>query len=172
MREIKINGVVYTIKFSYRAAKYQQCVQQAFELLSGAIMFGGATDVENPKFSDIISGMTKQVSMIPQICDTFFYAGLLEDKEHKPATEEDAGDLLIQYMDENDKSYTDIYHSLMECMEEDGFFKKSGIDEMIATMNQSMEAEMPEEEKTEKVTPIKKAPAEKKTPSKPSTTKE
>ena len=72
----------------------------------------------------------------------------------------------------SDLSYTEIYHSLMECMEEDGFFKKSGIDEMIATMNQSMEAGMPEEEKAEKVTPIKKAPAKKKTPSTTSTSKE
>lgn len=161
MREITINGVHYTIKFSYRAAKYEDCVQQAFALLSGAVMLSDAADAENPKMSDIIKGSIKQVGMVPQVCDTFFFAGLIEDKsENKPKTKEEAADLLIDYMEENNKTYTDIYQSFMECMDEDGFFEKSGIKQMMETMFKNKETEV---ENPENVTPIKKTTTKKKT---------
>lgn len=166
MRVIKINGVPYTVKFSYRAAKYEDCVQKAFAILSGSVILSDATDSENPKFSDIIKGSIKQVGMIPQACDTFFFAGLIEDKnENKPKTEEEAGDLLIDYMEANNKTYDDVFDSLMECMKEDGFFEKAGITQMLERMfekkDDQAEVEKPGAEET-KVTPIKKTTTKKK----------
>lgn len=157
MREITINNTTYQIKFSYRAAKYRKCVEQVFALLSGAVLMGDATDSETPKFSDIIKGSCKQVGMIPELCDTMFFAGLIEDKnEDKPKTEEEAGDLLITYMEENNKTYNDIYNSLMECMGEDGFFEKAGITQMLENMFKKDEENQENPATEEKVTPIKK----------------
>ena len=164
MREITINGVTYQIKFSYRAAKYKKCVEEVFALLSGAVLMGDATDTAEPKFSDLIKGSCKQVAMIPSLCDTMFFAGLIEDKnESKPKTEEEAGDLLISYMEENEKTYNDIYNSLMECMGEDGFFEKAGITQMLESMFNKENEENP--------APKKVIPMEKKTTKKKTSTK-
>lgn len=140
MRTIKINGKPFNIKFSYRAAKYESCVESAFAVLSGAMIMGSVADAETPKYSDFIKGTCRQVGAVPNLCDKFFYAGLLDDKdnEYRPKTEEEAGDLLIDYMEENDKNYDEIYDSLMECMKEDGFFEKSGIQTKLDNLAESM----------------------------------
>lgn len=163
MRTIKINGNPFNIKFSYRAARYNKCVEQAFSVLSGVAILGELADSEKPKYSDFIKGTCKQIGMLAEMCETFFYAGLIDDKDNelRPKNEEEAGDLLIEYMEENGKNYAEIYDSLMECMEEDGFFEKSGIKTRIEALNESMKTSMEETQESpapteEKVTPIKK----------------
>lgn len=155
MRTIKINGKTFNIKFSYRAAKYEKCVERAFALASGITFVRKAADSENPKYSDLLAGSCEQMGMTASLCDTFFYAGLIEDKdnEFRPKTEEEAGELLIDYMEETGKNYADIYDSLIDCMEEDGFFKKAGITKRVESMaqaiqNQTEENPAPEQEKT------------------------
>ncbi len=177
MRTIKINGKPYNIKFSYRAAKYDKCVEQAFMIASGAYIFGTVGDSENPRYSDFIKGTCREVGMTAKMCDTFFYAGLIDDRdnEFRPKTEEEAGDLLIDYMEETGKTYLDIYDSLVECMKEDGFFEKAGITKRVEKMNEVMQkaAEEAQQESPapaeEKVTPIKKTTTKKTTATKKAT---
>ena len=150
MREIKIKGKIYILKYSYKAAKCQECVQKAFELVTGASMLRNISNAENPSIAELLSGVSEQVSEIPSLCDTFMYAGLMS--ENKVETEEIAGDLLIDYMEENEKSYNDMFESFKECMIEDGFFKVSGIEQMVEQMNKGTE---------EVQTPEAKIPAKK-----------
>lgn len=159
MRTIKINGKPFNIKFSYRAARYEKCVETAFAVLSGASIMGEMGDKAEPKYSDFIKGTCKQIALMPQMCDTFFYAGLLDDKENefRPKTEEEAGELLIDYLEENpEKGYADIYDSMLECMKEDGFFVKSGIQKRLDEMSESMKKAQEEMENAENITPIEK----------------
>ena len=146
MRELKINGKIYILKFTHKAAKCQKCVQKVFELLTGASVMRGMDNREEPTLAGMLTGVAYQVGEIPSLCDTLMYAGL--KAENPVDTEEEAGDLLISYMEETGKDYAEIFESLKECMEEDGFFKISGIDQMIQSMNEAMEKEDPEE-KTE-----------------------
>lgn len=169
MRTIKINGKTYNIKFSYRAAKYESCVESAFAMLSGATIMGSVSDSETPKYSDFIKGTCKQIGTIPNLCDKFFYAGLLDDRENefRPKTEEEAGDLLIDYMEENNKNYDEICNSLMDCMKEDGFFEKSGIQAKLNLLQENMEKaqetmENPAQSEEKNIVPIKKTTTKKK----------
>ena len=146
MRELKINGKIYILKFTHKAAKCQKCVQKVFELLTGASVMRGMDNREEPTLAGMLTGVAYQVGEIPSLCDTLMYAGL--KAENPVDTEEEAGDLLISYMEETGKDYAEIFESLKECMEEDGFFKISGIDKMIQNMNNAMNEEVPEE-KTE-----------------------
>lgn len=136
MREIKINGKIYTIKFTHKAAKCQNCVQSVFELVTGTVMMGNLPTDREPTISDMINSVGIQVAKIPSLCDTLMFAGL--KAENPVATEEEAGDLLIEYMEETGKNYTEIFESFKECMTEDGFFKIAGIEDMIQKMNKSM----------------------------------
>lgn len=136
MREIKINGKIYTIKFTHKAAKCQNCVQSVFELVTGTTMMGNLPTDSEPTISDIINSVGMQVAKIPSLCDTLMFAGL--KAENPVETEEEAGDLLITYMEETGKNYAEIFESFKECMTEDGFFKIAGIEDMIQTMNKSM----------------------------------
>lgn len=146
MREIKIKGKIYTIKFTHKAAKCQNCVQRVFELLTGTMAMGNLPTDREPTLADMINSVGTQVAMIPSLCDTMMYAGL--KAENPVATEEEAGDLLIEYMEETGKNYAEIFESFKECMTEDGFFKIAGIEDMIQSMNKSIQAEA-EQEKTE-----------------------
>lgn len=148
MREIKINGKIYVIKFTHKAAKCQKCVQKMFEIITGAYIVKGSTDGNELTLADMISGMTAQTAEIPSLCDTLMYAGL--KAENPVETEEEAGDLLIEYMEETGKDYAEIFESFKECMTEDGFFKIAGIEAMAKTMGESMNEAIPAENKPAK----------------------
>ena len=144
MREIKIKGKPYIIKFTHKAAKCQNCVQKVFELVTGAMTMGNLPTDREPTLADMISATSAQVAMIPSLCDTMMFAGL--KAENPVATEEEAGDLLIEYMEETGKGYAEIFESFKECMEDDGFFKIAGIEDMAKNMSKAVRAETDSEE--------------------------
>lgn len=146
MREIKIDGKIYIIKFTHKAAKCQSCVQKVFELATGTTTMRGLSTDKEPTLGDMISGVAMQVAEIPSLCDTLMFAGLKAENPVK--TEEEAGDLLIQYMEETGKGYAEIFESFKECMAEDGFFKIAGIEDMIQRMNKSVEETMESQKET------------------------
>lgn len=158
MREIKINGKVYIIKFTHKAAKCQNCVQKVFELLTGTMAMGNLPTDREPTLADMINGISAQVAQIPSLCDIMMYAGL--KAENPVETEEEAGDLLIAYMEETGKDYAEIFESFKDCMAEDGFFKIAGIEGMIQNMNQSVEEAMTEAEPAKKTKATAKKTAE------------
>lgn len=154
MREIKINGKIYTIKFTHKAAKCQNCVQSVFELVTGTVMMGNLPTDREPTISDMINSVGTQVAKIPSLCDTLMFAGL--KAENPVETEEEAGDLLIAYMEETGKNYAEIFESFKECMTEDGFFKIAGIEDMIHIMNKSMKEDETIQAEVEQKKPVMK----------------
>ena len=134
MREISINGNDYKLEFSFEAAERKDFVSLMFRLVSGASLLDGAADMENPTAKDMINGAVNMVADIPHICKIGFFVGLLENN---PVSEDEAKTLMRSYMKEHGIGYADLYEELRACMEEDGFFKLSGIEKMLANMQES-----------------------------------
>ena len=92
----------------------------------------------------VLNGTAEMVAEIPQICSIAFYAGLLEKN---PASFEDARSMMHTYMEENELSYAGLYKQIKTWMEEDGFFKLSGLTEMLEEMIQNAEEKIPKQPK-------------------------
>lgn len=166
MRFLAIGGNDYKIEYSFEAAEYKDCVDKAFKILSGGYLMkrsGFAEDEESTQEEQRISvasvfvdGTGDMISDIPKIAITFLYAGLLENNPVK--TEEDAKELFKQFVKENPDderaSYFGMYSYLRDCMENDGFFKLTGLAQMIAAMNRK------ESEEVEKTSTLAKKPAD------------
>ena len=146
MKTIKIGDKEYTLEFTFEAAECKGLVQSMFNILSGAYILrnaGGAVagdlskEEENATaFRCMVDGSSEMVADIPHICRVGFYAGLLENNE---VSEDEAKELMKQYMKENKISFHGMYELLKQCMEDDGFFDLSGLTEMIQKMGDQME---------------------------------
>ena len=156
MKTIKIGDKEYTLEFTFEAAECKGLVQSMFNILSGAYILrnaGGAVagdlskEEENATaFRCMVDGSSEMVADIPHICRVGFYAGLLENNE---VSEDEAKELMKQYMKENKISFHGMYELLKQCMEDDGFFDLSGLTEMIQKMSEQMENAEEENAETE-----------------------
>ena len=156
MKTIKIGDKEYTLEFTFEAAECRGLVQSMFNILSGAYILrnaGGAVAGDLPKeeenataFRCMVDGSSEMVADIPHICRVGFYAGLLENNE---VSEDEAKELMKQYMKENKISFHGMYELLKQCMEDDGFFDLSGLTEMIQKMGEQMESAKEENQETE-----------------------
>lgn len=139
MKILNIGGKEYKLEFSFEAAEYKDVVQKMFNVLSGAYyVVKNSVDADDETSAKIgfITGITEMVADIPNIVKTAFYAGLLE---HHNLKEDEAKQLMRQYLKENKCSYNVLFEDIKVCMEEDGFFDLSGINEMIQGMNKMQE---------------------------------
>ena len=146
MKTTKIGDKEYTLEFTFEAAECKGLVQSMFNILSGAYILrnaGGAVagdlskEEENATaFRCMVDGSSEMVADIPHICRVGFYAGLLENNE---VSDDEAKELMKQYMKENKISFHGMYELLKQCMEDDGFFDLSGLTEMIQKMGEQME---------------------------------
>lgn len=144
---LKIGEKDYTLEYSFKAAEHNETVQKMFNVVSGAYLIKRANVVDENKEQmamAMIDGTAEMVSDIPHIVKTAFYSGLLENHN---VSEEEAYDLMKQYMKENKISFKKLFDDIKTCMEDDGFFDLSGLTEMMEEMNKSME------EQTKKKTP-------------------
>lgn len=157
MKKIKVDGKDYTLEFSFEAAEYKEIVQRMFNLVSMAPVLKRAANIETEEQAAVamVDGSSEMVGDIPSTCREAFYAGLMEN--HEGITPSEAKAIMKQYMRENSLSFTGLYEELKKCMEDDDFFKLSGIQDMIDKMGAQAE------KKVEKVT---KMPAKKSTSTK------
>lgn len=143
MKILTIDGKEYKLEYSFMAAEHRETVQKMFNVVSGAYLIKKANLMEEnaeTKKEDVagamIDGTSEMVADIPHIVKTAFYSGLLENN---PVSEDEAYDLMKQYMRENKISYRKLFDDIKACMEEDGFFDLSGLTEMMEEMNKSVE---------------------------------
>ncbi len=145
MKILNINGTDYTLEYSFIAAEHRDTVQKMFNVVSGAYLIkktnltedDSATKKEDVA-SAMIDGTGEMVADIPHIVKTAFYSGLLENHD---VSQEDAYELMKQYMKENKISFRKLFEDIKECMEDDGFFDLSGLTEMMEEMNKSVETQ-------------------------------
>lgn len=145
MKTLTIGGKDYKIEFSFEAAEHKNCVDKAFKVVSGSYMVRRGNFGEDDKqgmMEMVIDGTADMVSDMPLVVPSFLYAGLLE---HNPVSDEaEAKGLFKQFIKENPEddraSFYGMFDFLKQCMEEDGFFKLTGLDKLVEKMNQEAEA--------------------------------
>lgn len=140
MKTIIVNEQEYVLEYTFRAAEHKDTVQNMFNVVSGAYIFAGTDGTGNVSKESVatamLNGTGKLVADIPHIVKTAFYSGLLE---HNEMTEEEAYDLMKEYMKENKISFRKLFEDIKECMENDGFFDLSGLTEMMVEMGENIE---------------------------------
>lgn len=153
MKQITINNNTYTLEFSFKAVKHKKLLKMMFDVMSGSytakkVLQAGNDNPINALIATF-DGSSDMVADIPEICEISFYAGLLENND---VSEEEAFDLMKQYMIDNKLSFKSLYDELRKCMEDDGFFDLSGLNETISQAQKIQEEMEKKEEK--KVIPM------------------
>lgn len=144
MKILTIGGNEYKVEFSFEAAEHKECVDKMFKIVSGGYLMKSGPTGDGDKISmaaTFIDGTADMVSDIPRIAISSLYAGLLENNPVK--NEQEAKALFKQFVKENPDderaSFFGMYNFLKDCMEEDGFFKLTGLDKLVEKMNQEAE---------------------------------
>lgn len=163
MKTLKIGDKEYILEFSFEAACHKQLINKMFKLMSGSYLgrsglTGADDETKAERASALIDGVADMYSDIPDTVITAFYAGLLEN--NAVLNEKEASKLLKQYFKENpdDESATfpGMFELIKECMQDDGFFKRTGLDKMIENQIAAMTAETQSESPKTKRTSSKK----------------
>ena len=149
MKAIKIGNKEYKFEFTIEASLYGECTEALTEFLAN---FGTAGELK-----DIL----KNISNIPQTALTLFYAGLLEhhgeDGDNTVPTKKEAKRLIKQYFeDKKDTDEADFYAIMalmIEVMEEDGFFKRTGLEKVLEAGMKKEPKKPQDHKKPTKVTP-------------------
>ncbi len=144
MKILTIGGKDYKVEFSFEAAEYKDCVDRVFKVVSGSYIMKNGPSEEGEKISiaaAVMNGASDMVSDIPKVAMAALYAGLLENN---PVENEQAAKALFkQFIKENPEderaSFWGMYNFLRDCMEEDGFFKLTGMDKVIDKLNEAAE---------------------------------
>lgn len=131
-KTITIGGKDYKLEYSIEASLYGDCVASVVSLLAG---IGRAAE------KDDIVKQIHEISNVPQVAWTIFYAGLLEAHGTHPGGDgavpdkEAAKGLMVQYIKEHQgeegENFYDVLTMCMNQMGEDGFFKLTGMDSII-----------------------------------------
>lgn len=163
MKTLKIGDKEYVLEFSFEAACHKQLINKMFRMMSGSYLgrsglTGADDETKAERASALIDGVADMYSDIPDTVITAFYAGLLEN--NAVLNEKEASKLLKQYFKENpdDESATfpGMFELIKECMQDDGFFKRTGLDKMIESQIAAMTAETQSESPKTKRTSSKK----------------
>lgn len=132
-KTITIGGKDYKLEYSIEASLYGDCVASVVSLLAN---IGKAADK-----NDIVKQI-HEISNVPQVAWTIFYAGLLEAHGTHPEGDgtvpdkETAKALMVQYIKEHQgeegENFYDVLTMCMNQMGENGFFKLTGMDSVIS----------------------------------------
>lgn len=135
---LEIGGRDYQIEFTFEASMYSECTEQLIDFMSTMMIKS-----ESEHSEEDIKDMLKEMTNVPALTLTMFYAGLLEhhgyEGDGSVPDKIAAKRLMKQYMAEHkgqrgDNAY-DIMSMMMEQMGEDGFFKQIGLEQMMQAEN-------------------------------------
>lgn len=137
---LKIGGKDYKLEYGIEASLFDDCVKSVMNMLVSA---SGGTD---KSLREMVSGM----SSIPNTALNAFYAGLLQYHGNHPdgdGTVPDLGTakkLAAQYMsehkDDEQGNFYGLFSMCIEQMEEDGFFKLTGLETFMDNLNAAMDS--------------------------------
>ena len=139
MLEISIKDKQYKLEYTFEAVRHKTLLKMMFDIMSGAYTTKKILSVQNENEANavvaMLDGTSDMVADIPEITEIAFYAGLLENN---PVDKAEAKSLMKQYMIDNKLSFNALYTDIKKCMEDDGFFDLSGINEMLEQMNKAI----------------------------------
>lgn len=164
-----VDGKEYTLEYTFEAAENQKCVDAMTDIFGGAMM----TKIDETKSEALqIRDFLMTISDLPRMAMDMFYAGLLEnhgeDGDGTITSRLDAKRLYKKFCKENPEdamasSYYGLVTVISNQMEEDGFFKRTGLEDILTSMDNAVkEAKKPEDRKKKQPTKKQKAAMEKK----------
>lgn len=150
---LTIGGEDYKVEFTIEASLYKECITAVTDFMMNSAESVNEQDQKR---------MIREMSGIPEMTITMFYAGLLEyhgpEGDGKVTKMSDAKKLIKQWMRENpDDENANLYGMmsiLLDQMREDGFFKQCGLTQMMAETEK--EIKKPQDHK-KKITKISEA---------------
>lgn len=175
-----VEGKEFTLEYTFEAAENQKCVDAMTDIFGGAMM----TKIDETKSEALqIRDFLMTISDLPRMAMDMFYAGLLENHgevgDGTITSRLDAKRLYKQFCKENpDDTMAASYYGLITVisnqMEEDGFFKRTGLADILENMNSVIEApaKKPADHKKKQPTKKQKEAAEKKAEEKNPSTSE
>lgn len=145
---LTIGGNEYKLEYTIEASLYDECIEKLVAFFGNT--FGGANEEEITKDMDeeqkmevrklLLKNSISGIGNLPQTALSVFYAGLLEhhgsegDKSIK--SKRDAKELVRTYFKEHTEDGKDNFFDLLticlEQMVEDGFFKRTGLEKIVA----------------------------------------
>lgn len=135
---LKIGGKDYKLEYSIEASLYADCTASLAGLMTEIQMAGENKDVKK---------VVSELSNIPQTTLTIFYAGLMEHHGAHPDGDGTVPDiqtakrLIAHYLKEHSEDETGNFFGIMQmCIEqmgEDGFFKLTGLEDMMNQFSQT-----------------------------------
>ena len=148
----KIDGKDYKVEYTIEAALYEECTEAVMNFMVDSSTAADAKDMKM---------LIKNMSNVPQITLTLFYAGLLE--HHSPSSGDgsvanlaDAKRLSTQYFRENpdveDANFYGLLNTLIGQMREDGFFKQIGLEQMMTSSTSDIKKPQDHKKKITKIT--------------------
>ena len=149
MKTLNIGDKEYVLEFSFQAAKHKQLINKMFKMLSGSYLgrsglTGAEDETKADRASALIDGVADMYAEMPDTVITAFYAGLMEN--NAVMNEAEAWKLLKQYF-KDFRMYADaatfpgMFDLIKQCMQDDGFFKLTGLDKMLENQAAAMVAE-------------------------------
>ncbi len=130
----------HILEYTFEAAENQKCVDAMTDIFGGAMM----TKIDESKSESLqIRDFLMTISDLPRMAMDMFYAGLLEhhgeDGDGTVMSRLDAKRLYKQFCRENPEdamaaSYYGLITVISNQMEEDGFFKRTGMADILESM--------------------------------------
>lgn len=152
MLELKIGNKNCLIEYTMEAALYKDCGEKITMLMARL------GDTSEMPVEEIIGGM----SDLPQTCLICFYAGLLE--HHGESGDgtiisiRDAKILVKEYFEEHAEdgkgNFFDLLLILIKQMEEDGFFRQIGLEQIFAEQPKPKKVPQDRKKKTTKTAEV------------------
>lgn len=137
-KSLTIGGKDYKLEYSIEASLYADCTTSLTSLM---------TEIQIASENKDIKKVISEISNIPQTALTMFYAGLMEHHGSHPDGDGTVPDiqtakrLIAQYLKEHSEDDTGNFYGIMQmCIEqmgEDGFFKLTGLEEMMSQFSQA-----------------------------------
>lgn len=137
---ITVNGKEYTVEYTFAAAEHHECIDAAMDIFGG--MMTAKIDSKHSEEMQV-RDFLMSISDLPRMAMDMFYAGLLEnhgeDGDGTIASRADARHLYKQFCkeypdDEKATSYYALCTAIAEQMEKDGFFKRTGMEDILGNM--------------------------------------
>lgn len=170
--DFKVEDKEYTLEYTFEAAENQKCVDAMTDIFGGAMM----TKIDESKSEALqIRDFLMTISDLPRMAMDMFYAGLLEnhgeDGDGTITSRLDAKRIYKKFCKENpDDAMAESYYGLItvisEQMEKDGFFKRTGLADILEKMGKAAqetekEAKRPTDRKRKQPTKKQKESMEK-----------
>nr|DAZ66218.1 MAG TPA: tail assembly chaperone protein [Caudoviricetes sp.] len=139
---ITVNGKEYILEYTFEAAECHECIDAAMDIFGG--MMTAKIDSKHSEEMQV-RDFLMSLSDLPRMAMDMFYAGLLENHGTGPdgdgtiTSRADARCLYKQFCKENPEderatSYYALCTSIAEQMEKDGFFKRTGMEDILENM--------------------------------------